>query len=408
MMLALGKPVFVLMKKDEEGEIKSKLPSDIIWKRAIAYDDIIDIEIKLISALANRPHLKSKPSEGEVVLKTPLETNYSSIAKWYSQIGRKSLTGNSKELKKNHDNIITQYCQFMKMDPDAIIEDAKLEAMSSGGLVKTHEDRLSSFLRNFKSPSVAHNYWSYLGRGFYGRNGIRITSPQPEHTPEHRYEKLTTEQLRKICDVGTYRSRSWILTNSYLGLDSVQLRLLKVGDFHTDKWSQTRKLYPVTIRKDVSGTSEYTIFIGLDAKTVLEEYIKALKYSQQDLIWNFIRQTFISEFERDSKLAGVGVKAPNENTQDDGIQRNFASITSKSLRKRLEDTLRESIPYSNRHLVDFILGQKTDVKMSTPLNEEIENAYLQALPKLTVYDGQIPPVTHGILKPPFKKWSKNN
>lgn len=407
MMLALSKPVFVLMKKDEESDIKSKLPSDIIWKRAITYEDGMDIEIKLISSLANRPHVKAKAhSIGEINLKTPLEKYYSSIQKWYSQVGRKSISKNSFEQKKNMDAIITQYCRFMNMDPDAIIEDAKHEAMSLGGIVKSHDDKLGNFLRTIKSESRAFNCWGVLRGGFYGHNDVRLTLPRPKYTPEHSYEKLTTEQLKKMCDVGTYRSRSWILTNSYLGLDSIQLKHLKVEDFHTDKWCQTRKLYPVTIQKDVSGTFEYTTFIGFDAKTVLEEYIKALNLSQQDLIWGMIRQSFITEFERDRKRAGVGeIIDSGESVEDAVAPRKFASITAKALKKRLEDALKESIPHSNWNLIDFMLGQKTEgVKMNTPLNEEVENAYLQALPKLIVYDGQIPPVTHGILKPPFKKW----
>ncbi|MGD0070897.1 MAG: hypothetical protein ABSB71_04990 [Candidatus Bathyarchaeia archaeon] len=395
MMIAFGKPIFVIVKKKEEEEIKPKIPSDIIWKRAIPYEEFADLIKELKSPLEARQNLKFKPSIEKVDLKEPLDKNYKSIGKWFKEVGKKGLGGkNIDEQKQSLTYVISQYSQFVKMNPDEIIQDAENEKMRSGGAVKSHEDMLEKFLCSLKSQSSAHLYWSYIKGGFYGHNGIRLDIDRPKYKPKHSYDQLTTEQLRKISDVATLRSRSWILVDSYIGLDVGQLRLLKVEDFHIEKWTETRKIYPVTIRKEVSGTFEYTTFIGLDAKTALEEYFKTIPHSQQDLVWNMIRQTFQSEFDRERDRAGLGAKIEsNRMEQVNGMPKNFATITTKAIGKRLKDTLEESIPLPNWNIVDYLLGRiREGVKMSTPLPEEIENAYSQILPKLIVYEGQIPPI----------------
>jgi nucleoside 2-deoxyribosyltransferase len=404
MMLAWGKPVFVIMKKESEEEVKLKLPSDISWKRAITYRETYDIMEGLISQLENRSHLKNQPLVGEISLSLPLETHYGSIKKWYDHIGKKSQPEKAVNQKKNSDKIISQYCQSMKMNPDQIIEDAKREAMSYAGKVKSHDEALKKFLCSLNTDAKAHYYWGVL-RGFYKHNDIATTFSRPKYTPIQSYDKLTTEQLRKICDVGTLRSRSWILANSYIGLDVGSLMYLKVEDFHVDKWTETKKIYPVTIREEVSGTFDHITFIGLDAKIMLEEYLK--KYGivgKQDIVWNMHNhQNFITEFARDVKKAGVGTLDAHKTVEDDGLPKNFASITSKALVKRLKDTLEEEILPSNWNLVDYMLGRTREgIEISTPpLFDEIEKAYLKALPKLTVYDGKIPPIVtnYKIIKP---------
>lgn len=410
MMLALGKPVFVLIKNSEQEKIKSRMPSNVIWKRAIPYDEEIDLIDALISPLAGRQHLKFKPSVEKVDLKYPLEKYYKSVEKWFREVGKKgygkrSFGRNMAEQKRTLSRVLDQYCQAVKMSPDEIITDAQKEKMALGGTVKSHEERLQNYLYSLDTQSKGHLYWSYLKGGFYGHNGIHLDIERPEYKPQAIFGQITTEQLRKMCDVATtVRSRSWILANSYMGLDAGQLNLLKVEDFHLDKWAETKEIYPVTIREDVSGTFEYYTFIGTDAKIALEEYLKTVPHGQQDFVWGMVRQTFIGEFNRERKLAHID---PNDDFNGNGQARKLPKITTKALGKRLKDTLEETILPSDRHLIDYLLGIKRD-GVKTPLFDDVEKAYLKVLPKLTVYQGQIPPIKSGILgiKKKYNKPSK--
>jgi len=54
-MLALGKPISVLFKKNAEANLRHRLPKDIIWKRVIPYEEFIDISEQLKKQITNYP-----------------------------------------------------------------------------------------------------------------------------------------------------------------------------------------------------------------------------------------------------------------------------------------------------------------------------------------------------------------
>lgn len=73
MMFSLGKPVFVLVKKSEEEDLRKKLPSNIVWKRVIPYGEFIDIEDELSKQIQSRPLVKLEPPLAEEVKKVVAE-----------------------------------------------------------------------------------------------------------------------------------------------------------------------------------------------------------------------------------------------------------------------------------------------------------------------------------------------
>jgi hypothetical protein len=139
----------------------------------------------------------------------------------------------------------------------------------------------------------------------------------------------------------------------------------------------------VSIRKEVSGTFDYTTFIGLDAKNLLDEYFREKAFKPQDHPWNFNRQTFINDFKRCASRAKV--VDSSEGTLKDGTARGFSPLTSKALKKRLKAILEGLNTPTN--LVCHILGRKADVasKNLRPLDDEIYKVYLKALPELQVF-----------------------
>lgn len=316
-------------------------------------------------------------------LKKPLDEKYKTVRDWFSQLEASSRVGPlSKERKKILTSVISKYCEFLKKDPDQIIKHAQNEFYSTGNS-KIHDEHIKDFLKNL-AKGTPITYWSHI-RSFYRENGIRtLTVPRPEYQPKHASdERITIEEIREICKAATIRNRSWILANSYMGLDVGKIRFLKVEDFHTDNWTETKPLYPVTIRKDVSRTFDYTTYIGLDAKNLLNEYFKDKNFKPQDRPWNFTRQTFINDFKRYASRAKV-IDSPN-GTLGDGTARGFSPITSKSLKKRLETILEKA--HTPPDLICYMLGRKPkrSSKTSRPLDSEIEKAYLNVLSELRIF-----------------------
>lgn len=75
MMFSLGKPVFVLVKEEEKDDLIKKLPSDIVWKRVIPYEECIDIEEELPNKIQNRPPVEPEPPLLEKTTEVIAEVN---------------------------------------------------------------------------------------------------------------------------------------------------------------------------------------------------------------------------------------------------------------------------------------------------------------------------------------------
>ncbi|WXG45209.1 MAG: tetratricopeptide repeat protein [Candidatus Atabeyarchaeum deiterrae] len=70
MMLALGKPVFVLVRRGEEENLGTILPSDIAGRRVVPYKEYIDIQKDFAKHLQNRPQIEPLPIPAEEARKT--------------------------------------------------------------------------------------------------------------------------------------------------------------------------------------------------------------------------------------------------------------------------------------------------------------------------------------------------
>lgn len=76
MMVSLGKPVFVLVKRSEQESLRKQLSSDIVWKRVILYEEFIDIQEKLLEPIQNRPPIVLMPSYREEFSEDPEHALY--------------------------------------------------------------------------------------------------------------------------------------------------------------------------------------------------------------------------------------------------------------------------------------------------------------------------------------------
>lgn len=169
-------------------------------------------------------------------LKEPLDENYETVRNWFKHLDASSRVGSlSEEGKQIRMNVIRQYCNKVEKDPDQIIEHAKNEFYQTSKQ-ETHDRYLADFVNNLPEGKTRRVYWSHV-RSFYRENEIRtLTAPSPKYQPKHIVEKITTKEIRKICEKANIKHGSWILANSYMGLNVGKIRYLKVEDFHSDKW----------------------------------------------------------------------------------------------------------------------------------------------------------------------------
>ena len=160
-----------------------------------------------------------------------------------------------------------------------------------------------------------------------------------------------------------------------MGLDVGKITLLKVKDFHTENWikGNPKKIYAVKIRKEVSGKEDYTTFIGLDAMKVLKKYFEENKFSPNTNPWGVARPSVLNDkFRIYAKEAHI-------------YRKRGKRLVPKSLFDRLKRTLTASMKYE---WACYVLGIRPyygkDIQNS-PLDDELAESYMKALPYLKVY-----------------------
>ena len=182
MMFCLGKPVFVLVKKGEEEDLKEKIPSDIVWKRVIAYEEFIDIEEELSKQIQKRPYVEPEPPLAEEAKKLIAEVA-PSLAKQMDtvlhEIKREQAQGLSKlEKMLKQAGLGETIAQEKKIEIPFSLEkiidelDSKVERIEK--LVGEHKDPEIAFLRGnwhyhrkeYEKALNAYNFSLTLKRDF--------------------------------------------------------------------------------------------------------------------------------------------------------------------------------------------------------------------------------------------------
>jgi nucleoside 2-deoxyribosyltransferase len=376
MMLAFGKPVFLIANVKEKERIEKKLPSDLNWKRVIPYEQFIDIEKELVKQLIHRDHPKPRKPSTELKLDKEIE-DYSTVKIWFSKLGTKS-DGVDDERKRTYSALLEKYCRLQThMNPDQTIDDAERD-------VEAHSEFLRGFINDLKKEdlknSTIRNHVSTL-RSFYIHNEVEVKSPRVNSKSSSRIRNIETTDIQKIVEVAESKleHQSWILANSYLGLGVTQLPKLLIEDFQTGEWGdKEQRLYPVIIRKEVSHlTYDYTLYIGYDAKHVLEKYFKQFT-SPLLHPWKFPHQTFSNKFK---EFAGIAKLIPKEEgTVKSGAPRGYSPLPPRTFKKRLEKIFQKNQTPDN--VVLHILGSSKE--HDTPREGEIEHAYDKALSDLMI------------------------
>jgi integrase len=325
-----------------------------------------------------------------------LET-FSSIQRWHRQLRKKASAMENGGIPPNTlrmcNSAMREYTQFAGMNPDQLIEDYAKEMRTTGKTTK-HNDLLDKFWEAYPTKTTGGVYFALI-KGFYKHNDCPLTATTPS-IPKVRGKdfKLESQHVRAICDVAPLQHKSWILTNNYICLRIGAITQLKVSDFMIDNWKEDKPLYPVSISKALSGTFDYTTFIGNDAMQTLQTYFRTKEFKPTDKPWDCDESNLNDMLKLYAYKAKV-IDAP-EGTWADGTPKGFCPLHSHVFRKRGQTVFEKSgIPLN---WVDYLLGhvpRGAQAKAySRPSDEELHNAYLQALPELEIYGHHTQTPTH--------------
>jgi hypothetical protein len=307
---------------------------------------------------------------------------YASVQRWYRQL-RKNSGNNSIPIDTQRVALsaLNAFTLFAKMNPDQLIEDAHNELKERGSVDK-HNDMLDRYWDEAPVKTTAARDFRMI-RSFYKRNGIALTTTSPNVDAVRTNDlKINSDMIRKICDVAPLQHSSWMLANSYMGLRIGAMKHLVKGDFLIENWKQDQALYPVHISKEISGTFEYTTFIGHDAKERLQTWFASCK---NDHPWHYNEGYLIKTFKIYALKAGI-IDAPN-GVDARGVPKGLCPIRTHAFRKRVQTVLEGAhVPLN---WVDHMLGHvprgAQASAYSKPQDFELQAAYLTALPQMEIY-----------------------
>jgi tetratricopeptide (TPR) repeat protein len=159
MMFALGRPVTVIYKKSEEESLKEKLPSDIVWKRVIPYEEFIDLHEELGKQVQNRPTMALPISPATEM--------------------KKIIAEKDPELAKHIESKLQEILRAKTEEFDRVMEKAKLSGMMSDEKVEIEPsakasigeifeklkqiEKLVGFPKDAKSAFLKGNWYANKG-----------------------------------------------------------------------------------------------------------------------------------------------------------------------------------------------------------------------------------------------------
>ncbi|AEA47589.1 tetratricopeptide repeat protein [Archaeoglobus veneficus] len=160
MMIGLGKPVFVLVKKSEEKKIKDLLPSDIIWMRVVPYEEFIDIEDVLAQLIKNRPEIEEE--------RTPIDV-VGEVARRINPALAKELEKFKEEIKRDYEKKINRLEELLK--------DSGFDTAEKKNEIPSHiEEHVRSIIKEVEGSERALGFpddveLAYLRAVYYYRKG---------------------------------------------------------------------------------------------------------------------------------------------------------------------------------------------------------------------------------------------
>ena len=259
--------------------------------------------------------------------------DYKSVKNWIRYREESSRTGKLQLNYKYHLIYhLRKYCNYVSLNPDEIVE------FSMKGMFNPN-DLFSKFLESMTTAGAVP-YCSDV-KSFLSFHKIALDVSYPMYKRIEKRE-ITIDEIRKICSVAEIEDKSWILANSYMGLNVNAVTLLCIKIFYVDNWKIEKPIYPVKIRKEVSG-KDYIAFIGADAMHELKKFFEEKQFSPQDRPWNHARPTVLNyRFTKYARKCKI-------------YERNNQYLSPNSVILRLRRILREEMPHE---LACFVLGIK--------------------------------------------------
>lgn len=334
---------------------------------------------------------RKKKREKLKVKRELYRTKFESVKRWRDGVCAE--TSGSPKTEEKHLNYLIKFCEFIKMNPDEIINARIQDLMISDPLVRNRwEDKVKAFNRKLR---VENGY--YAGReattslkSFFMHNHVPLSMKTPKIKDPETYtpSKDEIEKLYRVAKPGWERARTSFTFQS--GIRRGSIPHLKYRHIKKDFEAGITPVHIHLSKEEVKGEYfGYDTFIGKQAVEDISLSLELRKRGTRKIPPEVIKDesplfrkentrviepcdetAFTSWFVALSKRAGVEER-----------------ITPQALRRATETTLEESnvIP---QNWIDHIMGHRPrgaqGKHYSKPTIKKLREAYSKAEPYLTL------------------------
>ena len=281
--------------------------------------------------------------------------NDDSVKRWIQKltVNSKSMDFNQSQTQRAAIFWLKNYCNYLKLKPDAIIKQRTADLESNVQIVKRkHEEMLEGYIIHLKNEGNSkHKGYSPntvavatgLIRSFYKSNYAPIIEVKTPRSYNIRAFKVpTVKDLKAMATKADPAIKAWILCQANCGLANTDLLSLNgsttSSEYGTIKAQLKKGIVPIHIEIRRQKTGEKTdTFLGPNAIDALKEYITE---GENKRLFRMSMRSI------QQKVKALGIKSK--------VATNEVPVTSYSLRKFFNTQMKYA--GVNESIVELMMG----------------------------------------------------
>jgi len=272
-----------------------------------------------------------------------------SVKRWVQKltVNSKSMDFSQSQTQRAAIFWLKNYCDYLKLKPDAIIKQRTADLESTVQIVKRkHEEMLEGYILHLKNEDYAPNTVAVatgLIRSFYKANYAAIIEVKTPRSYNIRAFKVpSVKDLKAMVSKADPAIKAWILCQANCGLANTDLLSLSgstaSSEYGTIKSQLKKGLVPIHIEIRRQKTGEKTdTFLGPNAIDALHEY---LAEGENGRLFHMSMRSI------QQKVKALGIKSK--------VATNEVPVTSYSMRKFFNTQMKYA--GVNESIVELMMG----------------------------------------------------
>lgn len=232
---------------------------------------------------------------------------YESVNRWLNHVFADGVRSPSTE--KTYLHFLTKYSEYLKLNPDQIIEQRRTHLKASDEFTKRQdEEGLINWRNHLEKQGLARSSTvtaTNIIKSFYNSNYVELKVKTPKSWPSTIRKVPTREELKQMVEVcNKARDKALILCLAQSGISSGDLELITYSMIKNELEKGVTPLHLSMERQKIK--KRYDTFLGSNAIEALKQHIEEKGIlGKQNCIFDISSRTAENIVKDTSKRAGL-------------------------------------------------------------------------------------------------------